>query len=231
MRILHRDDLAEGGFAGLREHQLVKSPAVFGADANVDGSWPGIGNFVYMADARFMPHGETRMHDHREVDVISVMVDGRIEHEGSMENGRNLVRNDVQIQCAGGEGFSHNEINPDDATNHMIQLWVLPEQAGQAASYKVYKVRSGAMKRVYGGDGHKDDFPAGTLIDVALPGAGQEIGINEPFLAYLTCGNGSANGEPVKEGDLMGGDELVFKAASDAQLIVVRVYPVDYKDF
>lgn len=225
MRILHRDDLTEGGFAGLREHRLVKSPEVFGVDANVDGSWPGIGKFVYMADARFMPHGETRMHDHMEVDVISVMVDGRIEHEGSMEHGRNLVRNDVQVQRAGGEGFSHNEINPDDDTNHMIQLWVLPEQAGQAAAYKVYRPSGGAMERIYGGDGYEDDFPAGTLIDIAMPGAGQEIEINAPFLAYLTRGNGSANGEPVKEGDLMGGDELMFKAMDDAQLIVVRTRP------
>ena len=34
----------------------------------------------------------------------------------------------VQVQRAGGEGFSHNEINPDDIENRMIQLWVVPEQ-------------------------------------------------------------------------------------------------------
>lgn len=56
---LQRDSLTEGGFAG---H---------------DGSWSGIGDFVYFADARFMPYGETHMHSHHEVDVISVMVDGK----------------------------------------------------------------------------------------------------------------------------------------------------------
>ena len=78
MDILHRDTLTEGGFAGLKEHRLIKDSLAFGADSNNDGSWPGLGNFVYLADARFMPHGETRMHKHMEIDVISVMVEGNI---------------------------------------------------------------------------------------------------------------------------------------------------------
>ncbi len=77
-----------------------------------------------------MPHGETHMHPHHEIDVISVMVDGRIAHKGSLEHGRNLETDDIQVQRAGDEGFRHNEINPDDEWNRMIQIWVLPEEAG-----------------------------------------------------------------------------------------------------
>jgi hypothetical protein len=98
MEILKRDSLHEGGFAGLKEYRLVKEPKLFGEQENIDGSWPGIGNFVYLADARFMPQGETRMHSHHEIDVISVMVDGNIKHEGSLENGKDLSRDDVQVQ-------------------------------------------------------------------------------------------------------------------------------------
>ncbi|VAW46268.1 Pirin, partial [hydrothermal vent metagenome] len=148
---LQRDSLVEGGFAGLLEHRLVKSPRVFGSSANDDGTWPGMGNFVYLADARFMPHGDTRLHSHHEIDVISVMVQGHISHEGSLESGQSLSENDVQVQRAGGEGFSHNEVNPDDSWNRMIQIWVLPEVAGQPASYKVYRLKQGESTRVYGG--------------------------------------------------------------------------------
>jgi len=111
MKILKRDSLQEGGFAGLKEHRLVKSPGIFGVNGNNDGSCPGLGNFVYLADARFMPHGETHMHSHHEIDVISVMVEGQISHEGSLAHGQDLGSNDVQVQRAGGEGFSHNEVN------------------------------------------------------------------------------------------------------------------------
>ncbi len=105
IQILKRDSLTESGFAGLREHRLVIEPRVFGPQENNDGSWPGLGRFVYLADARFMPHGETHRRNHHEIDVISVLVDGRLSHEGSLENGKDLIKNQVQVQRASGEGF------------------------------------------------------------------------------------------------------------------------------
>jgi len=222
--ILKRDSLIEGGFAGLKEHRLVKEPRLFGAHENKDGSWPGIGNFVYLADARFMPHGETHMHNHHEIDVISVLVDGRLSHEGSLQHGKNLYSNDVQVQRAGGEGFSHNEINPDENWNRMIQLWVLPEQAGQPADYKVYQPVTGELTRIYGDEKNSDpDFPAKTKIDVAILNNGQRVKVDEPFLAYITRGKGLANGELIEDGDLVRGDSLNFAATDDVQLIVAHI--------
>ena len=113
METLKREDLRLGGFAGLIEHQMVMDPQLFGSAAARSGAWPGLGSFVYLADARFNPHGQTYLHPHREIDVISVMVEGRIKHEGSLEHGQELSAFDVQVQRAGGEGFEHNEVNPD----------------------------------------------------------------------------------------------------------------------
>jgi len=223
MEILTRDQLTLGGFAGLKEHQLVKDPATFGPAANEDGSWPGLGNFVYLADARFQPHGETRMHKHREVDVISVLVDGRISHEGSLEHGKDLARDDVQVQRAGGEGFSHNEINPDNDMNRMIQLWVLPEIPGQPAKYKVYQPEAGKLTCIYGGDSNRQaDFPSKTVIDVALLQADQQIEVNGPFMAYISRGEGAANDKHLQDGDLFRGELLDFTAHNDVQLIVIH---------
>jgi len=220
---LQRGRVSGGGFAGVREHRLVKDPKAFGPSANDDGSWPGIGNFVYLADACFIPHGQTFMHNHQELDVISVMVDGRIAHQGSLGHGKDLNANDVQVQRAGGEGFSHNEVNPDDDWNRMIQLWVLPEQPGQATGYKVYQPKLGVVSRVYGGGSEeKNPFPAHTKIDVALLRDGQRIEVNEPYLAYITRGNGIADGEVIEDGDLIRGDQLRFEATDNVQLIIVH---------
>ena len=223
MEILKRDSLSEGGFAGLKEHRLVKEPKLFGPQENNDGSWPGLGNFVYLADARFMPHGETRMHRHHEIDVISVVVKGNIKHAGSLGHGMDLATDHVQVQRAGGEGFSHNEINPDAEWNRMIQLWVLPETAGQAADYKVTTPVAGELTCIYGGENTPNtDFSSKTRIDVGLLENGQHIQVNEPFIAYLTRGKGVANSETVGEGDLIRGESIKFEATEAAQLIVIH---------
>jgi len=222
MDILRRDDLQRGGFAGLRETRLVMDKRVFDGRAE-SGSWDGIGNFVYLADAKFLPNGETRLHSHKEIDVISVMVEGRIAHEGSLQHGQEMDSHHVQAQRAGGEGFSHNEINPDDTENRMIQLWVLPERAGEPASYKLYQPRHTELTRVYGGSTDQNEtLDSHTLIDVGVLAAGQNITINGPFLAYVTRGLGHINGETVRDGDLVRGENLEFSAVEPTQLIVVH---------
>ena len=223
MEILHRDDLTLGGFAGLREHRLVMGSKAWG-NKREPGTWDGIGNFVYLADAQFLPKGETRMHSHREIDVISVMVEGRIAHEGSLEHGQEMGDTDVQVQRAGGEGFSHNEINPDDSENRMIQLWVLPERSGEPAGYKFYEPQPGELTRVYGGSTDQDQaFDSHTLINVGLLKAGQNVSIDGPFLAYITRGSGILSETPVTDGDLIGAENLSFDANEDTQLIVVHL--------
>lgn len=222
MEILKRDSLPEGGFAGLKEHRLIKEPKLFGPQENDDGSWPGLGNLVYLADARFMPHGETRMHRHHEIDVISVMVKGNIKHAGSLGHGMDLSTDNVQIQRAGGEGFSHNEINPDAEWNRMIQMWVLPEIPGQAADYKVYTPIAGEPTRIYGGENTPDTyFPSKTRIDVSLLENGQQITVDKAFIAYLTRGKGIANNDSLEEGDLFRGESMKFEATEPVQLIVI----------
>ena len=99
MKTLSRDTLPRGGFAGLQETRLIK-------DAKIGGkadTWDGLGSFVYLADARYLPYGETGMHPHLEVDVITIMLEGRLTHEGSMEHGQSMVANQAQVQRAGGD--------------------------------------------------------------------------------------------------------------------------------
>ena len=222
MEILQRDSLELGGFAGLKEHRLVTGSKAFGSRRD-PATWDGIGNFVYLADAVFNPKGETTLHNHQEIDVISVMVEGRIAHKGTLENGREMKKDQAQAQRAGGEGFSHNEINPDDAPNRMIQLWVVPERSGDLASYKFYDLKTGELTRIYGGTADQAEaLDSHTFIDVGLFNAGQSLKLTKPVMAYLTRGTGTANGQTINEGDLLRANALEFKAESDTQIIVIH---------
>ncbi len=221
LEILHRNGLTEGGFAGLREHRLVTGKKLWGDRASPE-AWDGIGNFVYLADAQFDPKGETTMHPHREIDVISVMVEGRVAHEGSLEHGGSLDTNDAQVQRAGGEGFKHNEVNPDDTKNRMLQLWVMPEVSGEPAGYKKFSPAWGETTRIYGGTSEEAlSFAAATTIDIAMLTAGQQVDLTAPYLAYVAKGEGQFEGADLTGGDLFRGADGTFKATRDVQLILI----------
>lgn len=224
MDILRYADLPLGGFAGLKEKRMVTDKRIFG-DHKHPKAFNGIGNFVYLADANFMPFGETGMHPHREIDVISVMVEGRISHAGSMEHGQQLDAGYTQVQRAGGKGFFHNEINPDKSENQMIQLWVLPDNLGEPAGYQVFEPEIGELQHIYGGPvSQTERFYSKTSISVANLQTDQSVSHPGEAMAYLSKGNGTLNGESVELRTLFRVDDGIdFTASEDAQLILI--YP------
>lgn len=225
MQILSKKSLPLGGFAGLTEHRLVMDRRVFVSNKS-NNTFDGIGNFVYLADARFNPHGETRMHPHKEIDVISIMVEGRVSHEGSLEHGQSLNAGDAQVQRAGGEGFSHNEINPDNSKNRMLQLWVLPEKSGQTAGYKHYPLMPNASTRIYGGEhNQKDTFASKTNIDVVRLSAGESINFDHETLLYISKGLAKISDQKstfnAEDGDLIRSYKTEITCVNSAEIIVV----------
>ncbi|WP_062265188.1 pirin family protein [Endozoicomonas arenosclerae] len=221
MDILTLDQLPQGGFAGLKEKRVVTDERLFG-DRKHPAASNGLGNFVYLADANFLPHGETGMHPHKEIDVISIMAKGRVTHGGSLEHGQGLDEGDAQVQRAGGEGFSHNEANPDNEPNQLIQIWVLPENEGEPAGYKVYQPESGERIRIYGGKKDQDaTFDSHTVIEMLQAEKGQQTQHTGEVLAYLSKGSAIINGEEIKAGTLIRTHELNFSAQEESQLIMV----------
>ncbi len=221
MDILQFEDLPQGGFAGLKEKRFVMDTRVFGSRKNPE-SINGIGNFVYLADANFTPNGETGLHSHHEIDVISIMVEGNTSHAGSLEHGQGLSAGMVQVQRAGAEGFSHNEINPDDTENQMIQVWVAPDEAGEPAGYKTYSPKSGERLQIYGGPkGQTQCFYSKTNVDVINAEAGQVFEQSGDVMVYLSKGSGTVNGQAVVARTLVKAEHLTFSANEDAQLILI----------
>ena len=217
MEILKRDDMPVSGFADIIETRLVVDKKLPWS-SNVPNAWDGMGSFVYLADAGCKGGGDTRMHPHKEVDVITIMIDGRFTHEGTLEHGLDINPNQVQVQRAGGEGFSHNEVNPDAKQNRLLQVWALPETSGEKAGYKFYDLTQGELTRVYGGSGDSEQnetFASKTIIEAGLLNEGMEINKEGEFMAYIARGTGNINGEDVSEGDLVRGEGLDFKSSSN----------------
>ncbi|WP_257174866.1 pirin family protein [Colwellia sp. M166] len=228
MKTLTFEQLPQGGFAGLIERRFVINQALFGRSKTI--AFAGLGNFVYLADANFLPHGETHMHGHKEVDVISVMVAGDIIHQGSLGHGQRLTAGSVQVQRAGAEGFHHNEVNPNAQQNHMIQLWVLPDQPGEAAGYKHYQPKQGEHIKIYGGSKTQQaTFNSAISVSVSNTVVQQSINITGEAMVYLSLGEAKINGEVIQARTLVHDKHgLTLTALTEGQAIFI--YKSDQKN-
>ncbi len=75
-------------------------------------------------------------HSHRDMEIISYVLEGQLQHKDSMGNGEVIRPGDVQRMSAG-TGVQHSEFNPSSAARvHLLQIWLEPEQGGIAPSYE-----------------------------------------------------------------------------------------------
>ncbi|MCU5469411.1 pirin family protein [Bacillus paranthracis] len=78
------------------------------------------------------------MHPHRDMEIISYVVDGALTHEDSMGNRGTIERGHVQYMSAG-TGVFHSEHNLGNETLRLLQIWILPDRADHKPNYGEFK--------------------------------------------------------------------------------------------
>jgi hypothetical protein len=104
----------------------------------------------------------------------------------------------------------------------MIQLWVLPENQGEPAGYKLYDVMQNNLTQIYGGSKEQSTtFDSHTVLEVGRFSKEESITKSGDFLAYITEGEALVNDTKVKDGDMTRGSNFNFKATSENTQIIL----------
>src|SRR5262245_9542733 len=101
-----------------------------------DPAHMGFRSLRVMNDDRVQPGQGFGMHGHRDMEIVTYVLDGALEHKDSMGNGSIIRAGELQRMTAG-TGVRHSEFNPSDREGvHLYQIWLLPERRGLEPSYE-----------------------------------------------------------------------------------------------
>ena len=172
-------------------------------------------------------------HPHRDMEIVTYVLAGALEHQDSMGNGTVIRPGEVQRMSAG-TGIRHSEFNASPSEDvHLLQIWIMPEKSGIAPSYEqkffAAAEKLGKLRLVASPDGsegsvtiHQDARLYAGLIDPEHP-AEQALPPGRRAYLHVARGAASLNGLEVATGDgarIEGETELNLKSDTSAEILL-----------
>ena len=164
-----------------------------------------------MNDDRIAGGGGFPTHPHRDMEIVTYVLDGELAHKDSMGNGSVIKSGDVQYMSAG-TGVAHSEFNASDKTSvHMYQIWMFPDKAGHTPTYdqKHFSAaeKQGRLRLVVSQDGRDGSVKIRQgnelYATVLAPGETVNHALQPERHAYVQVARGSVtlNGNKLAAGD------------------------------
>lgn len=211
----------------------LDSRHTFSFGGYVDPAHMGFGALRVINDDRVAPGEGFGEHGHRDMEILTYVLDGQLQHRDSLGNGSVLEPGDVQVMSAG-SGIRHSEFNPSKTNPvHFLQIWILPRNRAIPPRYQDKRfpnIRSGRWVTIASPDGQEGSLPidqdarvmVGTFNNGSQP---ESFTVAEGRKAYLHVARGTVtvNGQALDGGDgveVTGAEQLNFAKADDAELLL-----------
>ena len=223
---------------GYADHGWLKSFHTFSFADYHDPAQMGFGNLRVINEDRIAPGTGFGTHGHRDMEIISYVLEGALAHQDSMGNGEAIRPGEVQRMTAG-TGVRHSEFNhAPDATSHFLQIWLLPSAANLAPGYE-QKAFSDADKRgqlrlvaAPGGQGGAVTLHADAAIRAGLFDGDEaaELTLDPARRTWVHLARGAltVNGQALQAGDalgLVGETQLSLGHGHGAEVLVFDLAP------
>jgi redox-sensitive bicupin YhaK (pirin superfamily) len=198
---------------GYADHGWLRSFHTFSFADYHDPRHMGFGPLRVINEDRINPGTGFGTHGHRDMEIISYVLEGALAHKDSMGTGSVIVPGDVQRMSAG-TGVQHSEFNQaQDSVTHFLQIWIEPNVRGIAPSYEQKHFdadsKRGRLRLVASPDGrdgsvriHQDAYLYAALLG---PGDSLTHKLAPGRRAYVHVARGkvTANGQPLEAGDAL----------------------------
>jgi redox-sensitive bicupin YhaK (pirin superfamily) len=178
------------------------------------------------------------MHPHRDMEIITYVVSGSLEHKDSLGTGSVIKRGEVQRMTAG-TGIRHSEFNPSPSEAvRLLQIWIMPDRQGLKPSYEQRTIgddqKQNRLRLIASHDGRDGAVTINQDADVyaALLQPGQKIShplrTGRSAWAQVVSGNLTLNGAELSPGDgaaIQNESNLEFLAGQPAELLLFDLGP------
>jgi quercetin 2,3-dioxygenase len=216
-----------GDARGHAQHGWLDSRHTFSFADYHDPDHMGFRSLRVINEDRVQPGRGFGTHGHRDMEIISYVLDGGLEHKDSMGTGSVIRPGDVQRMSAG-TGVTHSEFNASKTAEvHFLQIWIVPRARGMAPGYEQKTFSSeekrGRLRVVAAPDGRDGSVTvhSDAVVYAGLFGKGEsaEVALGPGRHAWVHVARGAAR---VNGTDLAAGD-----AAALSDEAAVRVEGVD----
>ncbi|MGV8894138.1 MAG: pirin family protein [Burkholderiaceae bacterium] len=218
---------------GQADHGWLKARHSFSFGDYVDPAHMGFGPLRVINEDRIAPGSGFGTHGHKDMEIITYVLEGELAHQDSMGNGSVIRPGDVQRMSAG-SGVMHSESNHAEGfETHLLQIWIEPNQKGIAPSYEEQHVpqaqKEGRLCLVASPEGcngavkiHQDARLYVGLFD-GDQAADLTLAANRLAYVHMARGSANVNGQTLSAGDalkLSAETELHIREGSAAEVLV-----------